>query len=106
MYQVAKVARYEPRLECMAYMGNFDDLLNATQPVRGSSPNLPTLRLGCMSGSYLASDQGKYYLWCDLLQQIDAVLLASLSILRSSRLKKVFEVNCLLLKLLLLYKVV
>ena len=33
MYHAGKVERYEPRLECMAYMGNFDELLG-TQPVR------------------------------------------------------------------------
>jgi hypothetical protein len=34
MYHMAKVERYEPRLECMAYLGNFDELLSETQPVR------------------------------------------------------------------------
>ena len=33
MYHAARVERYEPRLECMAYLGNFDEVLNATQPV-------------------------------------------------------------------------
>lgn len=33
MYQLAKIERYEARLNCMAYMGNFDELLSSTQPV-------------------------------------------------------------------------
>ncbi len=33
MYQLAKIERYEARLNCMAYMGNFDELLNSTKPV-------------------------------------------------------------------------
>lgn len=33
MHHVAKVERYELRLECMAFLGNFDELLNSTQPV-------------------------------------------------------------------------
>ena len=31
--QLARLDRYESRLTSMAYMGNFDDLLTATQPV-------------------------------------------------------------------------
>lgn len=33
MFQLAKIERYEPRLNCMAYMGNFDELIGTTQPV-------------------------------------------------------------------------
>ena len=31
--QLAKIDRYESRLTSMAYMGNFDELLNSAQPV-------------------------------------------------------------------------
>ena len=31
--QLAKIDRYEFRLMSMAYMGNFDELLNSAQPV-------------------------------------------------------------------------
>ncbi len=37
MYQLAKIERYEARLNCMAYMGNFDELLNSTKPVSWSA---------------------------------------------------------------------
>ena len=33
MFQLAKIERYELRLNCMAYMGNFDELIGTTQPV-------------------------------------------------------------------------
>ena len=75
MYHVSKVDRYESKLECMVYMGNFDEQLNETQPVRINP-------ISCI-----------FLYFCTLSwQQIDAVLSASLSILRSSRLKKMFEV--------------
>lgn len=33
-FQLAQLDHYESRLAAMAYMGNFDELLNSTQPVR------------------------------------------------------------------------
>ena len=33
LFEMAKIERYEPRLNCMAYMGNFDELISTTQPV-------------------------------------------------------------------------
>lgn len=37
MYQLAKIERYEARLNCMAYMGNFDEVLSSTKPVSWSA---------------------------------------------------------------------
>ncbi|KAL5473808.1 hypothetical protein EMCRGX_G028364 [Ephydatia muelleri] len=56
MYELSKIERYESRLSTMAYMGNFDELMNTTLPI------------------------------------INAVLTASLCVLRSTRLKKLFEI--------------
>ena len=36
--QLAKIDRYESRLTSMAYMGNFDELLNSAQPVSTKLP--------------------------------------------------------------------
>ena len=36
--QLAKIDRYESRLTSMAYMGNFDELLNSAQPVSMKLP--------------------------------------------------------------------
>ena len=88
MYHVAKVERYELRLECMAYMGNFDDLLSTTQPVRLETEATHS----CASSTELCCRFVSDFVHMYLVQQIDAVLSASLSVLRSTRLKKVFEV--------------
>ena len=65
----------------MAYMGNFDDLLTATQPV--SITHISELTEANLILKLKT---------CFFLQQIDAVLSASLSVFRSARLKKIFEV--------------
>lgn len=84
MFQLAKIERYEPRLNCMAYMGNFDELIGTTQPVSAVSEETQ------LSGDWIIiiADALFHY-----IQQIEAVLSASLSLFRSSRLRKVFEVR-------------
>lgn len=58
--QLARLDRYESRLTSMAYMGNFDDLLTATQPVIAAKKNnvFPTKAIpGCEEISYLFASQ-------------------------------------------------
>ncbi len=63
MYHLSKVERYEPRLECMAYMGNFDDLLIATQPVsfENPSPQIGSLDIFILSVSLCIANR-----WCSV----------------------------------------
>ena len=116
--QLAKIDRYEFRLTSMAYMGNFDELLNSAQPVSTKLSDIirsswavhnlpiwpyPPFLITCGKNSltsykkvhkslihtyFYKSSYFHFY-----MQQIDAVLSASFSAFRSSRLKKVFEVT-------------
>ena len=113
--QLAKIDRYEFRLMSMAYMGNFDELLNSAQPVSMKLRSLwavhnlpiwpyPPFLITCGKNKNSLTSYKKVHkslihtyfykssYFHFYMQQIDAVLSASFSAFRSSRLKKVFEV--------------
>ena len=83
--QLARLDRYESRLTSMAYMGNFDDLLTTTQPVNSCKKHYSVALEVCLKNVWSVLSL--------IAQQIDAVLSASLSVFRSARLKKIFEVS-------------
>ena len=84
LYAVSKVKRYEARINCMIYIGTFDDTVKTVKPV-----SILTAYLNDRIDNILALICNSFYLF---VQQIEAVSKAALSIMRSSRLKKVFEV--------------